>query len=462
MIKNLDLFEKERIPKAVTRLIIPTVLSMLVSVLYNMVDTFFVGQLGDKSKVAAVSVATPVFLFFMALGNVFGVGGSSFISRALGQKKYETPKKVSSFCFYAGIISGVAGGILMLMFMTPILNSIGNSEGTLGYAEDYLTVIAYGGPLIVVSTAFSNIVRGEGSAKSSMVGMMAGTITNIVLDPVFILPSFLGMGVTGAAVATLIGNLVSTVIYVWHILTKSSVLSLNIKDFCLRDGVFTGVLSIGFPASITNVLMSLSNIVMNKQLVIYGDENVAAMGIAMKANILAVFIHFGIAMGVQPLIGYNYGARNFKRMKSAMRFALLVDVISGFLVTLMYFIFTTEIVTAFMPDNPEVIEPGVMMLRALMIASPVMGILFIFNFTFQAMGKAIPSLMLAVSRQGFVFLPLVFILGKYFGLKGLVHSQPIADYVSILMALIMFLVMNVNIRKMTRESQEKNEVQQAL
>ena len=302
-------------------------------------------------------------------------------------------------------------------------------------------MIAFGGPLIVVSIAFSNLVRGEGDAKSAMVGMMSGTIANIILDPFFILPQFLGMGVAGAAVATLIGNLVSIIVYLAHVVSKKSALSISPAFFTVKDGVFTGVLAIGLPASITNILMSLSNIVLNKQLVTYGDIPVAAMGIAMKANMLVIFVQMGIAMGVQPLIGYNYGAKNYKRMKAALRFSLFVDIAAGVLLAAVYYIFTREIISVFMKDNPAVIDSGMMMLRALMISSPVLGIMFILNFTFQAMGKALPSLSLAVSRQGFIFLPLIFILKEMFGLDGLVLAQPIADYASIAMAVIMFLVM---------------------
>ncbi len=442
MLKNIDVFEKDPVPKAVFKLALPNVISMIVMVLYNVVDTFFVGQIGDPNQVAAVSVATPVFLFFMALGNIFGMGGSSFLSRSLGEKKFDKAKNISSFCFYAGIAAGIAGGILMLVFMTPILKAVGTSDNTFGYAKDYLTVVAYGGPLIVLSFAFSNLIRGEGSSKSAMVGMMAGTIANIILDPFFILPGFLGMGVIGAAIATLIGNVISLVFYIVHVETKSSVLTLSLKYYKARNGIFKGILEIGTPASLTNILMSLSNILMNKMLVVYGDIPVASMGIAGKANMLVIFIQMGMASGIIPLIGYNFGAKNYKRMKDAIKFTMLVNIIAGVSLSILYFIFTREIVSVFMKGNEEVIETSMIMLRALMVASPCLGIMFILNFAFQAMGKAIPSLVLAVSRQGFVYLPAVFILNALFGLNGVILSQPIADYVAIVMAVCMFLYMN--------------------
>ena len=452
MLKNIDVFEKDPIPKAVFKLALPTVLSMIVAVFYNMVDTFFVGRTGDPNQVAAVSVATPVFLFFMAAGNIFGMGGSSFLSRALGEKQYDKAKKISSFCLYAGFATGVIGAILMLTFMAQILNAVGTSENTFGFAKSYLSWIAYGGPAIVISTAFTNLIRGEGAAQSSMKGMMAGTVANIILDPIFILDSFLGipclgLGVAGAAIATVIGNLVSILFYFVHVCKPGSVLTLSPKYFAIRNGILKGVLLIGLPASITNILMSLSNILMNTFLVTYGDVAVAGMGIAMKANMLVVFVQLGLGAGVQPLVGYNFGARNFRRMKDTMKFAVLCNIIAGVVLTFAYFIFTRQIVSVFIGDE-DVIEMGVKMLRALMYSSPFLGILFVLNFSFQAMGKAKESLALAISRQGFVFVPCTIIMNKLIGLEGLILSQPIADIGSILIAVTMFLFMNKEFRNM--------------
>ena len=451
-IKNIDLFEKDPIPKAVLKLAVPTVLGMIVAVFYNMVDTFFVGQTGDPNQMAAVSVATPVFLFFMAAGNIFGIGGSSFLSRALGEKQYDKVKKISSFCFYVGIATGIVGAILMFTFMTPLLHAVGTSKNTFGFARSYLVWIALGGPAIVVSTTFQNLVRGEGAAQDSMAGMISGTVANIVLDPIFILDSFLGipclgMGVPGAAIATILGNIVSIIVFMAHVCSKSSVLTIRLRHFAARGGILRGVMLIGLPASITNILMSLSSILMNKFLVTYGDIPVAAMGIAMKANMLAIFVQLGLGMGIQPLVGYNYGARNFKRMKSVIKFAMLCVFTAGVTITGVYFVFSREIISVFINDE-GVIETGITMLRALMLSSSFIGILFVFNFSFQAMGKALPSLALAVSRQGFVFLPCVFILNHFFQLQGLVLCQPIADIVSILMALGMFLWMNKDFKQM--------------
>ena len=285
MIKNIDIFEKDPIPKAVLKLAVPTVLSMIVTVLYNMVDAFFVGMTNNPSMFAAVNVATPVFMVLMAAGNIFGMGGSSFLSRALGQKKYDKVKNISSFCFYAALVAGIIGGLLVLQFMPQVLSAIGTTEGTEKFAREYLTILAYGGPIIVISTAFTNIIRGEGASKNSMIGMMTGTIVNIILDPIFILDELfgiklLGRGVEGAAIATLAGNFVTLCIYIMHVVSKNSVLTINPKHFKVRDGILSGVLVIGLPASLTNILMSVSAIAENKLLASYFYTNVVSEGLA--------------------------------------------------------------------------------------------------------------------------------------------------------------------------------------
>lgn len=455
MKNSTEIFESAPVPLAVAKMAVPTVASMLVSVVYNMVDTFFVGQLGDANQVAAVSIATPVFLFLMAAGNVFGVGGSSFISRTLGEKKPEKIKNISSFCFYGGLAASIVGMLIFLLGTKGILGLVGASEATYPYAAKYLEYIAYGAPTVVLSVAFTNLLRGEGAATVSMVSMMSGTVTNIILDPVFILPSIFGipmldMGVTGAAVATVIGNVVTLAICLWHALGKNSLLSIHPRYFTVRHRIALSTVSIGIPASVNNVLMSLSNIVMNiflKNCDGGGDNAIAGMGVAMKANMLVVFLQFGVAMGTQPLIGYNFGAKNFARMKHIMRFAMLCTLLIGSLMTGLYIIFSHSIIRRFVPGAYDVIDLGCRMLNALMMSGPFLGILFMFSFTFQAMGKALPSLALAVSRQGFVFLPMLFIGRAVAGLYGVIYAQPVADIISILMALCMFLYMNKGFRR---------------
>ncbi len=452
---NNEIFEKSPIPKAVFTLAIPTVLSMLVTIIYNMADTFFVGQTNDANQVAAVSLTMPLFSIFMACGNLFGMGGSSFISRSMGQGDKKKAGNISSFCFYACILFGLIMGAVFLIFMTPILKIIGASPETEDFAREYTTWIAGGAVLVVLANSLSNIVRSEGAAKDAMIGMMIGTVVNIILDPIMILETIqiksfsipgLGMGVGGAAFATLLGNLCSVLYYVFYIIKKSEILSISIKDVRISEGIAKNVFIIGIPASFNNLLMSLSNIILNNQLAGYGDDAVAAMGVALKANMLVVFLQMGIAMGIQPLVGYNFGAGNYKRMKDVMKFAALCTIIIGSVLTAVYFFNAESIIKIFIDDN-EVIEYGTKMIRALQLSGPVIGIMFVFTFTFQAIGKAIPSLILSVSRQGLVYIPAVIILNKIIGIDGIIYSQPMSDIACLIFSIIMFTIISKSLKE---------------
>ena len=436
MNSNKQLFEEAPVSKAVAVMAIPTMISMLVVVIYNMADTFFIGQTGDPMQVAAVSLATPVFMVFMALGNLFGIGGSSAISRALGEKKIERARQISSFCCYGSLGLGIIMSLGFLIGMNGILKLIGASENTIGFARDYLTYIAFGGPFIMFGTAFGNILRGEGAAKESMIGNMIGTVTNIVLDPIMIL--MLGWGVVGAAVATVIGNMAASAFYLLYFLRKKSSLSIRLKDFHMGDRIAAGVMSIGIPASLNNILMSCANIVLNQVLISYGDTPVAAMGVASKANMLVVLLQIGLCAGIQPLIGYNYGARNKKRLLEVFKFTGLCAVIIGTLLTAVMVVARQTVIRAFI-DDAEVIAYGIQMVIALQLSGPVLGILFLCINTIQGMGKAIPSLVLTICRQGLVFIPLVYILNGMFGLDGVVYAQAVADFISIVLSLVICL-----------------------
>ncbi len=285
-------------------------------------------------------------------------------------------------------------------------------------------------------TAFGNILRGEGAAKQSMAGNLIGTVTNIVLDPILIL--WAGMGVAGAAIATVIGNMAACCFYLHYLLRGKSVLSIHPKHFRAGEGIALGVMAIGIPASLNNILMSCSNIVYNKQLVGYGDTPVAAMGVAMKTNMLVVLLQIGLCAGIQPLIGYNYGAGNTKRLKQVFRFTGMCAVALGTLLTLLMVVAREPIIRAFI-DDAAVIEQGIKMMIALQLSGPVIGILFLCINTLQGMGKAIPSLVLTICRQGLVFVPMILILNAVFGLDGIIYAQPVADYISIAVAVTICL-----------------------
>lgn len=430
---NTDLFEKAPVPKAVATMAVPTMISMLVVVIYNMADTFFIGQTKDPLQVAAVSLATPVFMIFMALGHLFGIGGSSAISRALGEQRKDRAWHISSFCCYGSLGLGVMVAVISVLGMEQILHLIGASENTIGFARQYLTIISIGAPTIMFSTAFANILRGEGASRESMVGNLLGTIVNIILDPVMILG--LGWGVSGAALATIIGNIAACFFYISYYVRGKSMLSIHVKDFRMGEGIAASVAAIGIPASLNNILMSFANIILNQALVGYGDTPVAAMGVALKSNMLVVLLQIGLCVGIQPLIGYNYGSGNKKRLMQVFKFTGVVSVIMGMLLTLFMIIARKTMIQVFINDA-EVVSYGIRMVVALQLSAPFIGILFLCINTIQGMGKALPSLILTVCRQGLIFIPLIFILNALLGLDGVIYAQPAADYLSILVGIM--------------------------
>lgn len=412
---------------------VPTMISMLVVVIYNMADTFFIGQTKDPLQVAAVSLATPVFMIFMALGHLFGIGGSSAISRALGERRKDRAWHISSFCCYGLLGLGVMVAVISVLGMEQILHLIGASENTIGFARQYLTIISIGAPTIMFSTAFANILRGEGASRESMIGNLLGTIVNIILDPVMILG--LGWGVSGAALATIIGNIAACFFYISYYVRGKSMLSIRVKDFRMGDGIAASVAAIGIPASLNNILMSFANIILNQALVGYGDTPVAAMGVALKSNMLVVLLQIGLCVGIQPLIGYNYGSGNKKRLMQVFKFTGVVSVIMGMLLTMFMIIARKTMIQVFINDA-EVVSYGIRMVVALQLSAPFIGILFLCINTIQGMGKALPSLVLTVCRQGLIFIPLIFILNAMLGLDGVIYAQPAADYLSILVGIM--------------------------
>ncbi|MDE6863577.1 MAG: MATE family efflux transporter [Eubacterium sp.] len=457
---NKQVFESYSVPKAVATMAVPSMLGMLINIVYNLADTFFVGQTGDSNQVAAVSVSMPLFLIFIAVGNLFGVGGCAFISRSLGEGRQDRVKKISSFCIYTSILLGIVLGVLFMVFKTPLLYMVGASDNTIGFASDYLKWVAIGSPSVITAITVCNLVRGEGAAKTSMFGSILGQVVNIVLDPIFILsggdelfgfkmPFGFGLGVAGAAIATVIGNICSVIFFLLYFLKGKSILSITPKRYTFKDGIAKGVINVGLPASLNNLLMSLSNIIVNIVLVSYGDNAVAAMGVAMKANMLVVMLQIGLGQGVQPLIGYCYGARNYDRMKKCLRFSMVCNIVIGTVMTLFYVVFKENVISMFI-DDANVIELGVKMLIALMSPGPIIGIMFVLNFSFQGMGKGFQSLILSIGRQGLIYIPLLFILNAAVGLDGIIWAQASADYACVIMSLIMWFVVKKGIKKQTQ------------
>lgn len=430
-----ELFEKYSVPKAVLTLAIPTMLSMLVTIVYNMADIFFVGQTGDANQVAAVTLTMPIFFLLMAFGSIFGIGGGSYISRLLGKHEIEEIKHTSSFSFYGCIFLGIIGMIGFLLFMEPILLLAGASANTVGFAMGYLTVIAYGAVAICLQNALAQIVRSVGAANESMIGMMMGTVINIILDPIMILS--LNMGVVGAAWATVIGNTCAVIYFIYIIVKKNDVLSISLHDFKFEKAIIKNTFAIGIPASINNILMSFAMMILNSYASAYGDNIIAALGISGRVFSVIIMLALGLAMGIQPFVGYNYAQKNYKRMNDAIKFAAVIGIAMGFIVMVITLAFSTQLVSFFIND-PSVVEVGAYILVIQVLVSPILGLQFIVTTVYQSLGKVIPSLILTVCRQGLVFIPVLIIGSSLFQLQGIIWAQPIADIFSVILAVSMY------------------------
>lgn len=429
------LMARMKVSKAVATMAIPSVISSLVTVVYNMADTFFVGQTGDPLQVAAVSLTNPIFILFMAVANMFGMGGSAVASMALGEQNQKRMKQVSTFITYASLAVGILFALVLVGFMQPILSIFGANEETYALACGYVFHISYGAPFIIWSAAASFVVRSEGASKEAMIGSMIGTIANIVLDPVLI--SGFHLGAAGAAVATTLGNILASLYYLWYFVKKSNNFSIGIRNFTCRYGIFSGICSCGLPTAIFSTLMSVSTIVLNQILVAYGNAPVAAIGIVFKANMFITFLQMGLANGVQPLLGYNFGSGDKKRFQDIAAYTKKCCIVIGILATLLFFVFRRQIIGLFIQDE-EVIMYGVRMLIAYMLSGPVIGILFMNMNCMQSVGKAFWATILSVLRQGVLLIPLLFLLNALGGLTGVIYGQALTDYIAVILSVLMW------------------------
>ncbi|MFQ7143596.1 MATE family efflux transporter [Faecalibacillus intestinalis] len=434
---NNDLFEKVPISKAYFKLSLPVVLSMVISLVYNMVDTFFVAQTQNTNLVAGVSLCAPIFTLMIALGDIFSIGGSSVISRLFGQKQDEEGKNVSDFCFYGAIVCGILVSLIMMIARKPILTILGTNQATLPYASQYYTYMALGATLIIVSLTPSNLMRTEGLATESMIGTITGSIINMILDPIFIL--YLNMGAGGAAIATIIGYFASDLVFIYLTLKKSKKLSISLKHTHITKNEVISIFTIGIPASITNLMSSFAMAMTNNYLVTYGNDKVAAMGIVLKINMIVLLVMIGFAFGAQPLLGYNYGAHNTKRLKEIIKFDLFVEITFAVITSIILALFTSSFIKIFMND-PSIIQAGTLMLRFLLLSSPCVGIILVFTTLFQSEGKALPALLLSIGRQGIVFAIFLLLLSNIFGYYGIISSQMIADIITAIIALILYKI----------------------
>ena len=446
--KSMEVFEKGSVPKAVLQNAVPAMIAMIMVLIYNMADTFFIGLTHDDLQVAAVSLATPVFLIFMALGTLFGVGGTSVISRAMGAGDEVRARKACAFCMWACVVVGIVCMALFWIFMDELLALLGASADTIGYTRIYLNIVVGCGVFSMIANCYANIIRAEGKPMIAMSGTLVGNLLNVVLDPIMILG--FGWGIAGAAIATVIGNVAGALIYLAYYWKGKSSLSIRLSDVSLKEGIAGGVLAIGIPASLANILMSVSQVITNSRMAQYGDMAVAAYGVASKVLTVVVLIGIGLGQGVQPLLGYCFGAKNRQRFVDCMRFSTMFGLVLCLAISAVCFGLTEPIVQVFL-TNQEALDASVRFTRIMLSTAWLMGAFSVCQNALQAMGAATPSLVVSVCRQGIVYIPAVFLMGAAIGMDGLAWAQPAADALSLALVIVL---LGRQIRKMSPSAEE--------
>lgn len=437
------LFEQMPIPRAVAKLAVPTILSSLVTVLYNLADTYFVGMLNNSVQNAAVTLAAPLILAFNAVNNLFGVGSSSMMSRALGSRDYETVHRSSAFGFYCSIFCGLLFSLLYVVFQPFVLTILGADTTTAEATAGYLRwTVACGAAPTILNVVMAYLVRAEGAALHASIGTMSGCILNIILDPVFILPWGLNMGAEGAGLATFLSNCVACGYFFVLLYVKRENTHVCIKPsmFCLKRKIVLGVCGVGIPASIQNLLNVTGMTVLNNFTSSYGSDAVAAMGITQKINMVPMQIAMGLSQGIMPLISYNYASGNTPRMKKTLTFATKIAISSLVAVAAGYFVGAGFLVRLFM-QNPEIVAYGTRFLRGFCLGLPFLCMDFLAVGVFQAVGLGKNAFIFAILRKVVLEIPALIILNALFPLYGLAYAQFAAEIVLATAAVVVLIRM---------------------
>ena len=436
--KRTSLFESVPIPKAVVTLCVPTIISSLVMVLYNLADTYFVGILNDPVQNAAVTLAGPVLLAFNAVNNLFGVGSSSMMSRALGRKDFDTVHKSSAFGFYCALFCGIVFSLLCTIAKAPLLALLGADDVTLTATAAYMHwTVTCGAVPAILNVVLAYMVRSEGASFHASIGTMSGCLLNIVLDPIFILPWGLNMGAAGAVLATFLSNCVACLYFfiLLYIRRNSTCVCIRPRAFCLQKDIMLGVFGVGIPASIQNLLNVTGMTILNNFTSAFGADAVAAMGITQKIYMVPMYVCMGISQGIMPLVSYNYASGNRKRMRSSIVFSGSISV--GFITAAALFFFVgADSVVRFFMDNVSIIGYGVRFLRGFCLGLPFLCMDFLAVGVFQALGYGRKALVFAIMRKIILEIPALFLLNFLFPLYGLAYAQFCAEFVLAVAAVV--------------------------
>ena len=435
-----EIFENTPIKKAVLLQIVPAIASQMIALLYNLADTYFVGLINDPVQTAAITVVSPCFVMLTAISNLFGVGGASAIARALGKKEPDRARQIASVSFWGGLVMGILFALLFWLLERPILTLCGAREETFAVVMAYAKwVVVIGGPWTVLNTLLANLVRAEGSARRAFVGVSLGGVLNIALDPLFVLPRFLGWGAAGAGIATAISNMAATVYFLCGIFRRRQDTVLSVAPGHLRHirAHLGGILVIGFPSALQYALTVVAVAAQAKFVSAYPTEAVAALGIVKKIDQLPLYFSIGVANGLLPLLAYNHAAGNTARRSRAFRFGTLTAVSFSLCCLILFELFAEPLVGLFI-KNPQTVAYGASFLRLMVTAMPMMSVCYPMIVQFQAMGKAGESLICSVLRKGVLDIPLLFIMDALLPLYGCMLVQPTVDSISLIVALLLY------------------------
>lgn len=438
---------------------IPTVISSLVMVFYNLADTYFVGMLGDPIQNSAVTLAAPVLLAFNAVNNLFGVGASSMMSRGLGRKDHDAVRRSSSTGFYCALICGILFSLVYTSLSTPLLGLLGADSTTAAATGAYLKwTVSFGAAPAILNVVMAYLVRAEGASLHASIGTMSGCLLNIILDPIFILPKGLNMGASGAGLATLLSNCVACIYFFILLFVKRKSTYVCVSPTMLRPkrAIILGIFAVGIPAAIQNLLNVTGMTVLNNFIAEFGADAIAAMGIVQKINMVPMQIALGFSQGIMPLISYNYASGNIERMKKTLFFALKIMLSFLAAVTVGYYIGAGGLTSLFM-KNEAIIGYGIRLLRGMCIGIPFLCIDFLAVGVFQACGMGKKALIFALLRKIVLEIPALFILNKLFPLYGLAYAQPTAEIILAAAAIIVLVRIFRRLEKSRAQNAEKSE-----
>ncbi len=420
------------IPKLVAKLAVPTTISMLITSVYNLADTYFVSKISTSAS-SAVGIVFSLMTIIQAAGFTLGMGSGSLLARRLGEKNKKAANMYASSAFYTAIAIGLVITVFGLIFINKLMFLLGATETNAEFATDYGKYILWAAPIMCSSFVMNNILRSEGKAALSMIGLSIGGILNIILDPIFIFT--LNLQTAGAAIATVISQCVSFILLLSMFLFKKSNISLNPKNISFKPRVYFDIILTGIPSFSRQGLASVATVLLNRAAGAYGDAAIAAMSIVSKVCMLVQCVCIGVGQGFMPVAGFNYGAKKYDRVKKAFRFTLTADTVIMTCLGIVIFIFAPTIMELFRAEDSVVVEIGSATMRAQCIAMPLMSTTIVANSLLQSVGKSVRATILSCCRQGIFFIPLILILPKFLGLTGIEYTQAISDALTFLVSM---------------------------